>query len=86
MYNGSLYVTLFFVYKCFIFCVHSLWLLCVGDSDFPIRRLDKKIYSKFADSRFKEKKRVHKDKNENANNVFYAISAHPSHMQFLLKS
>ena len=36
----------------------------------------------------KEKKRVQRDKkNGNANNVvFYAILAHPSHMQFLLKS
>ena len=28
MCNGSLYVTLCFVYSCFVFCVHSLWLLC----------------------------------------------------------
>ena len=57
--------------------------MCFWDSDFPFRRLDKKIYSKFADSR-KEKKRVQRDKNGNANNVvFYAILAHPSHMQFL---
>ena len=33
----------------------------------------------------KKKKRVKRDKNGNANNVvFYAILAHPSHMQFLL--
>ena len=33
----------------------------------------------------RRKKRVQRDKNENANNVvFYAILAHPSHMQFLL--
>ena len=65
----------------FVFCVMCFW-----DSDFPFRRLDKKIYSEFADSR-KEKKRVQRDKNGNANNVvFYAILAHPSHMQFLLKS
>ena len=45
-----------------------------------------KIYIEFADSR-KEKSRVQRDKNGNANNVvFYAILAHPSHMQFLLKS
>ena len=51
------------------------------DSDFPSRRLDKKIYSEFADSR-KEKKRVQRGKNGNANNVvFYAILAHPSHTQ-----
>ena len=58
-------------------------MLCVfWDSDFLFRRLDKKIYSKFADSR-KEKKRVQRDKNGNANNVvFYAILAHPSHMQY----
>ena len=31
-------------------------------------------------------KHVQRDKNGNANNVFYAILAHPSHMQFLLKS
>ena len=50
--------------------------MCFWDSDFPFRR----IYSKFADSR-KEKKRVQRDKNGNANNViFYAILAHPSHM------
>ena len=56
------------------------------DSDFPFRRLDKKIYSEFAVSR-KDKKRVQRDKNGNANNVgFYAILSHPSHMQFLLKS
>ena len=42
------------------------------DSDLTFRRLDKKIYSEFADSR-KEKKRVQRDKNENANNIFYAI-------------
>ena len=29
--------------------------MCFWDSDFPLRRLDKKIYSEFADSR-KEKK------------------------------
>ena len=53
---------------------------------FLFRRLDKKIYSEFADSR-KEKKRVQRLKNGNANNVvFCAILAHPSHMQFLLKS
>ena len=36
----------------------------------------------------RRKKRVQRDKkNGNANNVvFYAILAHPSHMQFLLKS
>ena len=61
--------------------------MCFWDSDFLFRRLDKKIISKFADFR-KEKKRVQRDKkNGNANNVvFYAILAHPSHMQFLLKS
>ena len=60
--------------------------MCFGDSDFPFRRLDKKICSEFADSR-KEKKRVQRDKYGNANNVvFNAILAHPSHMQFLLKS
>ena len=48
--------------------------------------LEVSIYSELADSR-KEKKRVQGDKNGNANNVvFYAILAHPSHMQFLLKS
>ena len=47
--------------------------MCFWDSDFPFRRLDKKIYSEFADSR-KEKNRVQRDKNGNANNVvFYAI-------------
>ena len=30
--------------------------MCFWDSDFPFRRLEKKIYSEFADSR-KEKKR-----------------------------
>ena len=40
----------------FPFCV-----MCFGDGDFPSRRLDKKIYSKFADSR-KEKKCVQRDK------------------------
>ena len=56
------------------------------DSGFPFRRLDKKIYREFADAR-KEKKHVQRDKNGNSNNVeFYAILAHPSHMQFLLKS
>ena len=60
--------------------------MCFGDIDFPFRRLDKKIYSEFADSR-KEKKRVQGEKNGNANNiVFYAILAHTSHMQFLLIS
>ena len=60
--------------------------MCFWDSDFPFRRLDKKIYSEFADSRM-EKKRVQGDKNGNANNVvFHAVLAHPSHMQFLLKS
>ena len=60
--------------------------MCYWDSDFPCRRLDKKIYSEFADSR-KEKKRVQRDKNGNTNNfVFHAILAHPSHMPFLLKS
>ena len=60
--------------------------MCFWASDFPFRRLDKKIHSEFADSR-KEKKRVQRDKNGNANNVVvYAILAHPSHMQFLLKS
>ena len=35
----------------------------------------------------RRKKRVQRDKNGNANNVkFSAILAHPSHMQFLLKS
>ena len=35
----------------------------------------------------RRKKHVQRDKNGNANNVvFYAILAHPSHMQFLLKS
>ena len=58
--------------------------MCFGDSDFPFRSVDKMIYSENADSR-KEKKRVQRDKNWNANNVvFYAILAHPSHMQFLL--
>ena len=48
--------------------------MCFGDSDFPFRRLDKKIYSEFADS----------NKKGNANNVVvYAILAHPFHMQFL---
>ena len=33
------------------------------------------------------RKRVQRDKNGNANNVvFYAILAHPSYMQFLLRS
>ena len=60
--------------------------MCFWDSDFPFTRLDKKIYSEFADS-IKEKKRVKRDKNGNAINVVsYAILAHPSHMQFLLKS
>ena len=60
--------------------------MCFWDSDFLFRMFDKKIYSEFADSR-KEKTRVQRDKNGNANNVvFYAILAHPSHMQFLLKS
>ena len=55
------------------------------DSDFPFRRLDKKIYSEFAGSR-KEKKRMQRDKNGNANNVvLYVILAHSSHVQFLLK-
>ena len=35
----------------------------------------------------RRKKRVQRDKNGNANTVaFYAILAHPSHLQFLLKS
>ena len=56
------------------------------DSDLTFRRLDKKIYSEFADSR-KEKKRVQRDKNENANNIFYAIfNSSFLYMQFLLKS
>ena len=60
--------------------------MCFWDSDFPFRRLDKKTYSAFADSR-KEKNRVQRDKNGNANNVvFYAILALPFHMPFLLKS
>ena len=60
--------------------------MCFWDSDFPFRRLDKKIYSELADSR-KEKKRVQTDKNGNANTVvYYAILSHPSHMHFLLKS
>ena len=60
--------------------------MCFWDSDFPFRRLDKKIQSKFADSR-KEKNECREIKNGNANNVvFYAILAYPSHMQFLLKS
>ena len=60
--------------------------MCFWDSDIPFRRLDKNIYSEFADS-MKEKQRVQRDKNENANNVVvYAIYAHPFHMQFLLKS
>ena len=47
--------------------------MCFWDSDFSFRRLDKNIYSEFADSR-KEIKRVQRDKNGNANNVvFYAI-------------
>ena len=65
----------------FEFCV-----MCFLDSDFPFRRLDKKIYSEFAYSR-KENKRVQRAKNGNANNVVsYAILAHASHMQFLLKN
>ena len=60
--------------------------MCFWDSDFPFRRRDKKILSKFADSR-KEKNEWREIKNGNANNVvFYAILAYPSHMQFLLKS
>ena len=60
--------------------------MCFWDSDFPFRRLDKKIYSEFAESR-KEKTRGQRYKNGNTNNiVLYAILAHPSHMQFLLKS
>ena len=59
----------------FEFCV-----VCFGDSGLPFRRLYKKIYSEFADSR-KEKKLVQRDKNRNVNNVvFYAILAHQSHM------
>ena len=47
--------------------------MCFRDSDFPFRKLDKKIYSECADSR-RKKKRVQRDKNGNANNVvFYAI-------------
>ena len=57
--------------------------MCFGDSDFPLRRLDKKILQIPG----RRKKRVQRDKNEKANNVvFYAILAHPSHMQFLLKT
>ena len=60
--------------------------MCFWDSNFSFRRLDKKICSEFADSR-KEKKRVQRDNDGNANNVvFYAILAPPAHMQFLLKS
>ena len=44
--------------------------MCFWDSDFPFRRLDKKTYREFADSR-KEEKRVQRDKNGNANNVLY---------------
>ena len=73
-YNGSLYVFPF-----------EFYIMCFWDCDFPFRTLDKKIYSEFADSR-KEKKRMQRDKNGNANNVvFYAILAHPSFMQFLVK-
>ena len=60
--------------------------MCFWDSNFPFRRLEKKSYSEFADSR-KEKKSAQRDKNGNTNTVvFSAILAHPSHMQFLLKS
>ena len=60
--------------------------MCFWDSDFPFSRLNKKIYSEFSDFR-KEKKRVQRDKNGNANNVvFYAILAHPSYMNFCSKS
>ena len=52
----------------FAFCVMRFW-----DRGFSFKRLDKEIYSTFADSR-KEKKRVQSNKNGNANNVvFYAI-------------
>ena len=60
--------------------------MCFWDNDFPFRKLDKIIYSEFADS-WTEKNRVQRDKNGNAYNVvFYAILAHPSNMQVLLKS
>ena len=60
--------------------------MCFWDSDFPSRRLDKKIYSEFSDSR-KEKTHLQRDENGNANSVvFYAILAQPFHVQFLLKS
>ena len=60
--------------------------MCFEDSEFSFRRLDNKNNSEFADSS-KEKKRSQRDKNGNENNVvLYAILAHPSYMQFLLKS
>ena len=46
------------------------FVLCFWDSDFPFRRLYKKIYSEFADS-MKEKKRVQREKNGNVNNVVF---------------
>ena len=54
------------------FCVlnFEFYVMCFWDSDFPFRRPNKKNYSEFADSR-KEKKRVQRDKNGNANNVVF---------------
>ena len=52
----SVLLTFEFYVMSFPFCV-----MCFGDTDFPLRRLDKKIYSEFADSR-KEKKREQRDK------------------------
>ena len=60
----------------FPFCV-----LCFGDSDFPFRSTANLQIPE------RRKKCVLSDRKRNANNVVsYAVLAHPSHMQFLLKS
>ena len=61
--------------------------MCFWDSDFPFRRLDKKALKQICRFQEGEKNVCREIKHGNANNVvFYAILAHPSHMQFLLKS
>ena len=61
--------------------------MCFWDSDFPFRRLDKKSTANLQ-TPGRRKKVCGELKNGKANIevVFYAILAHPSHMQFLLKS